>query len=178
MGREPAPPCELFYVALPDLSDEVVGYSLAPVRDGDHIGLRREDRTVLAHPSEPEGNREGQRGDPVVVIPGKHSPVFLGHEVVEEWLCSRPLLYREAEELGQPLVTHLVRLIQPQVHSIGALLHNGPELLGKLSDDVFRLASSHKCPFPRRASESLLVPSLNVYLLDDLAVLQLKGGCR
>src|SRR5919202_3964052 len=73
--REPAPPCELFYVALPDLSDEVVGHTLAPVRDGDHIGLRREGRTVLAHPSEPEGNREGQRGDPVVVIPGKHSPV-------------------------------------------------------------------------------------------------------
>ena len=178
MYREPAPPCELFYVALPDLSDEVVGHSLAPVRDGDHIGLRREGRTVLAHPSEPEGNREGQRGDPVVVIPGKHSPVFLGHEVVEERLCSRPLLYREAEELGQPLVTHLVRLIQPQVHPIGALLHNGPELLGKLSDNVFRLASSHKCPFPRRASESLLVPSLNVYLLDDLAVLQLKRRCR
>ena len=161
------------------LSDEVIGYSLASIRDGDHIGLRSKRGAVFTHPSEPEGNWEDERSYPVVIIPGKHSPVFLGHEVVEERLCRRPLLYRKTKELGQLLVTHLVRFIQPQVHSIGALLHNGPELFGKLSDNVFRLAWS-QLPLPKKSFREslLLIPRLNVYLLDDLPILQLKGGCR
>src|SRR4051812_45666874 len=121
----------------------MLGHGMPAIRDGDHLGLRSESGAVFPKPAEPEGDREGERGDPVVVVPGEHSPILLGHEVVQERLRSAPLFDCETEEVGQPFVAYFVCLVQPEIYAVRALLHDRPELLGQVLYNGFMLAFHH-----------------------------------
>src|SRR5262245_17389819 len=80
-------------------ADEVVRDRVPAEGERDHVRLRRERRTVLADPPEPEGHRGRQLLNPVPVVPGELLLVVFVNPQLQEARCVLQFGHGGSEQL-------------------------------------------------------------------------------